>query len=237
MKKYFYLAVALCMGFAMTSCSDDDEPEVKHYAVLSFEGEQWNRLVDDAQYGGTLIYSPDEYKWTDELTQLSSECVKADWTMWGMGYGWNNGIAVSNYIDADIENHAAYTYQMSVPKDNGSKNFAVVWDNNSTLTFADGKARVINSMQVMNTTYALGNIKKALGEGFKFVAKATGMVGGQETGSVEIVLAEGTTAVEDWTLVNLSSLGAVTSVVFTFEGTDKDTPKYFAFDNVNVSLD
>ena len=27
MKKFFYLALVLCMGFAMTSCDDDDELE------------------------------------------------------------------------------------------------------------------------------------------------------------------------------------------------------------------
>ena len=231
MKKYFYLVVALCMGFAMTSC-DEDEEEIKT-ATLDFEGSYWTALIDNPQYNGPLIYSADEYKWEDSKTNLSSECSKADWTQWGYGYGWGNGIAISNYVDAE---NVGYQYQLSVPKSNGSKNFAIVWDNNSTLTFADGKARVIEKMQVINTTYALGTITQSLGDGFKFVVKATGMVGDQEKGSVEIVLAEDNSAVDSWKKVNLSSLGAVTSVVFTFESTVSSTPKYFAFDNVVVEL-
>ena len=234
MKKYFYLAVALCMGFAMTSCDDDDDvPPVVKTATLDFEGDKWTKLIDNPQYGGPLIYSADEYKWEDSNTKLSSECIKADWTQWDMGYGWNNGIAISNYVDAE---HATYMYQLSVPKTNGSKNFAVVWDSNSALTFTDGKAHVIKSMQIMNTTYGLGSIKTSLGEGFKFAVKVVGMVGEVEKGNLEIVLAEGNTAVEDWTTVDLSSLGAVTSVVFNFESTDENTAKYFAFDNVVVEL-
>lgn len=230
MKKFFYLAMALCMGFAMTSCDDEDESDV---ATLTFEGSYWTALIDDPQYNGPLIYSADEYKWEDNKTKLSSECVKADWTMWDMGYGWNNGIAISNYIDAD-ESHADYLHQLSVPKSNGSSNFAIVWDNNSALTFADGAARVIKAIQFTNTTYTLGYLKNKLAEGYKFSVKATGMVGDSETGSVEIVLAENTTAVESWEKADLSSLGAVTSVVFTFATDDSYAPKYFAFDNVVV---
>ena len=234
MKKFLYLAMALCVGFAMTSCDDDDDVKT---AILSFEGDEWTALIDNAQYGGTLIYSADEYKWTDSKTGLSSECTKDDWTMWGYGYGWKNGIAISNYIDSDIENHADYHYQLSVPKSNGSKNFAVVWDNESKLTFADGKARVIKSMQVMNTTYAMGYLKNNMAEGYKFVVKATGMMKETETGSIDIVLAENTTAIENWKRIDLSKLGAVTSVAFTFESTESGTPKYFAFDDVVVEME
>ncbi len=209
---------------------------VKPAHMLDFEGDYWSNLIDNAQYGGLLIYSPDEYKWKDESTTLSSECVKDDWTMWDMGWGWKNGIAISNYIDADVENHASYLYQLSVPKSNDSSNFAIVWDDGSAMTFADGEAHVIKRMQVMNTTYALGTIKKELGENYKFAVKVTGKNGDTETGSLEIVLAEGETAVEDWQDVDLSSLGEVTGIEFTFVATEASTPKYFAFDNVVVKM-
>jgi len=204
-------------------------------ADITFEGEYFAKLIDNPQYGGALIYSADEYKWTDEATSLSSTCEKADWSAWGMGYGWNNGCAISNYVDATA---TSYDKQLSVPVGNGSQNFVVVWDN-GTINFADGVAREIKSMQVINTSYALANVKKACGDGYFFKVVATGYNGETETGKADIMLAEGDKVVETWTSADLSSLGAVTKVTFTFDGSDMgdwglNTPKYFAFDNIKL---
>jgi len=204
--------------------------------IVDFEAESWNALIDDPQYNGALIYSADEYKWTDATTQISSFCDKADWSAWGYGFGWNYGIAISNYVDAEA---TSYDKQLSVPVSNGSKNFAVVWENKSELSFADGNARIIKSMDVINTSYALANIKQNYGEGYFFTVTATGTKADGTTATVDIKLAEGETAIEAWTTVDLSSLGAVSKVVFTFDGSDKSsygvsTPKYFALDNIVV---
>lgn len=241
MKKYFYLLSAMLMMTAtFTSCGDDDEVITENTKVLTFEGDKFTALIDNPQYGGALIYSADEYKWTDTgNTELSGECVKADWTQWGLGYGWSNGVAISNYINADVANHSDYTEQLTIPASNGSDNFAVVWDNDSKLTFADGAAYVVKSMQVINTNQALASINAKKGEGYKFTVTVTADNGA----SKEIVLAEGTEAVENWTTVDLSSLGKVKSLTFTFDGTDKstyngvtslNTPKYVAIDNIVV---
>ena len=240
MKKYFLAFAVLAMGtVCFTSCGDDDDVVNEQTKVLTFEGDKFTALIDNPQYGGALLYSADEYKWTDtDNTELSGECVKADWTQWDMGYGWSNGLAISNYLDADAT-HGTSTYQLSVPKSNGSNNFAVVYGNNSILTFADGQAHVIKKMQVMNTTYALysswAGIKGDLADGYKFAVTVTADNGA----SKEIVLAENTTAIEDWTSVDLSSLGAVKSVTFTFSGTNSgdyglNTPAYVAIDNIVV---
>ena len=75
MKKYLFLAAALLAGSTLfTSCSeDDDKVELK---VLTFEGDAFSALIDAPQYGGKLIYSGDEYSWTDPYTNLSSSCFK-----------------------------------------------------------------------------------------------------------------------------------------------------------------
>lgn len=242
MKKYLLMAAALFMGAAMfTSCSDDDDEPKEKVAVVNFEGEYFDQLIDDPQYGGALIYSADEYTWTDAKTTLSSSCEKEDWTQWGMGYGWHNGIAISNYVDADET--AGYQKQLSVPVGNGSNNFAVVWDNESAIAFADGSAHVLKSMDVCLTTYTYNNVKKNLGEGYEFKAVATGTKADGTTSTLDIILAHGDKAVTNWTKVDLSALGAVTSVSFTFDGSDKSgyqgglaTPKYFAIDNIVVKL-
>lgn len=241
MKKYFSFVVALVLGVAMvSSCSDDENGGL---AVVNFEGEYFADLIDDPQYNGPKIYSTDEYKWQDKATTLSSECIAEDWSIWGPQYagmfGWANGIAISNYVDNDPE--ASYLKQLSVPVSNGSQQFAVVWDNGSALTFADGKDHIVSGMQIINTTYALNNIKKNYGDGYEFYVTATGKkADGTETGKVKITLAKDSEAIEDWTLVALSTLGAVNSISFVFDGTDKNsrgglnTPKYFAFDNVVI---
>ena len=212
----------------MSESSDDD--------TVDFEADSWNALIDSPQYNGALIYSADPYTWTDANTTLSSSCVKADWTAWGYGYGWDHGIAISDYVDATAD---SYDKQLSVPVSNGSKNFAVAWDNLSELSFADGQARIIKSIDVCNTSYALANIKKNLGDGyfFKVIAAGTDADGNEKT--VDIMLAENNTAIENWTTIDLSALGAVTKVSFTFDGSDKSsygvsTPKYFALDNIKV---
>lgn len=240
MKKYFYLLSAMLMMTAtFTSCGDDDDVITENTKVLTFEGDEFTALIDNPQYGGALIYSADEYKWTDTgNTELSGECLKADWTQWGMGYGWSNGLAISNYVDNNTAN-GDNNHQLAVPVSNGSSNFAIVFGDNSTLTFADGQSHVIKGMQVINTTYALysswGGIKAGLGDGYKFAVTVTADNGATK----EIVLAEDNTAIEDWTNVDLSSLGAVKSLTFTFNGTDSgdwglNTPAYFAIDNVVV---
>ena len=245
MKKYLLAFAVLAMGTAcFTSCNDDDDNSEK-IAVLTFEGDKFSALIDNPQYGGALLYSADVYKWDDaDNTNLSGECVKSAWG--GGTYGWNNGPAISNYVETSItDNYNAYKQQLAVSKTNGSSNFAVIYGDGSTISFSDGQARVIKSMQVINTLYAIGNsnvwgsIKASQGERYKFYVKVTANNGA----SKEIVLAENTTAIEDWTTVDLSSLGAVKSLTFTFGGTDTstysgvtylNTPAYVAIDNIVV---
>ncbi|MBQ0022239.1 MAG: DUF4465 domain-containing protein [Prevotellaceae bacterium] len=212
-------------------------------ATLDFEGDYFTKLIDNPQYNGPLIYSADEYKWVDDATQLSSFCESEDWSKWGEAYagmfGWSFGIAISNYID-DSEK-ASYDKQLSVPVSNGSKNFAVVWDNGSSLSFADGSAHIIKSMDVCLTTYTLRNVQSNCGEGYEYKTIANATLADGSTKAIDIVLASGRTAVDNWKTVSLEELGAVKSISFTFDGTDKSnygvsTPKYFALDNVVVVL-
>ncbi|MBO4674282.1 MAG: DUF4465 domain-containing protein [Bacteroidaceae bacterium] len=246
MKKILYSFAVLAMSMAVfTSCSDDDE----NLKTLNFEGDQWTAKIDNPQYGGTLLYgdggtTPVSYSWTDANSQLSSSLTAA----WGGLYGFaEGGVAVSNYIDADIENHAAYNYQLAVPVSNGSANFAVVYCD-ASISFADGKARTIKSMDVSPTTYQLGATKngdgyaKALTEQGDFLTVTiTGYKGDTQTGTVTFDLAKDGEILESWKKIDLSPLGEVNKLEFTMDGSDKSDwgvkhPKYFAFDNVVVKF-
>ncbi|MBO5021324.1 MAG: hypothetical protein J6D52_11725, partial [Clostridia bacterium] len=137
-------------------------------------GNNWSSLIDDSQYGGDLLYGdgmgyPTEeeaYKWHDEgNTELSSRLCKS----YDAFAFWSGGHAISNYNTADIETYGDYQSQITVYKadveelattgggHNGSDNFAVHYgymDDSAynmaeelpALSFADGKARVIDHM-------------------------------------------------------------------------------------------
>lgn len=52
MKKYFYLLALVCATSFFTACSDDDDDNTPKYETITFEGSNWNALIDNAQYGG-----------------------------------------------------------------------------------------------------------------------------------------------------------------------------------------
>ena len=237
MKKFFYLALALCMGFAMTSC-DDDENTI----VVDFEGDQWVALIDNPQYNGPLLYGEgkDSYDWSDSQTGLSGGLTRA----WGGTYGYSEGgTAISNYIDADIENHANYQNQLAVPVSNGSKNFAVVYCD-ATIKFPGSTRRQINSIDIAPTTYLLGC--EVYGDGYAASLAEKGNMTLTITADngmiVEVDMARDGNILKTWKRVSLRHLGPVNSLSFTMDGSDKSDwgvkhPKYFAFDNVVVNMD
>ena len=69
----------------------------------------------------------------------------------------------------------------------------------------------------------------------------TGYKSNTQTGTVTFDLAKDGEILTSWKNINLSSLGAVTKLAFTMDGSDKSDygvkhPKYFAFDNVVVKF-
>lgn len=237
MKKILsFAAIAAVTVLSFTACEKNDDE--KQTATVTFEGSYYTALIDAPQYGGVLLYGDSanlaDYKWTDPTTQLHSELTKA----WGGKYGYSEGgIAISNYICTD--SIASYDKQLAVPASNGSSNFAVVYDN-STMSFADGKSHVVKSMKVSPTTYTLRNMQASCGKGYEFKVILTGVQADSTRKSVEIYLANGTDVVTSWKNYDLSSLGAVNTISFSFDGTDKgtylNTPKYVAIDDIVVEL-
>ena len=239
MKKFFYLALALCMGFAMTSCDDEDENVVT--ATVTFEDAKWAALVDTLQYNGPLLYGANakEYVWTDAFTKLSGGLTLA----WGGTYGFaEGGSALSSYVDADIENHASYAYQLSVPQSNGSQNFVVVYCD-ATIKFRDGQKHTIKSMDISPTTYVLG--AEVYGDGYAQSLAESGnltiTMTADNGNTLDIDLARDGNILRTWNTYDLSSLGELNSITFTMDGSDKSDwgvkhPKYFAFDNVVVKM-
>lgn len=200
--------------------------------IVDFEGEYWNKLIDKKQYGGELIYSADAYKWTDAATTLSSEVVKADWSAWGSGFGWDYGFAISNYVKADA---ASYQEQLSVSKANG--NFAVAYNDNSTLTFTDGLDHEIVSIDIAPVAYAYNLMKKACGKGYSFQVILNFVKADGSKKEVKLDIAKDDLVQEGFLTYTFNQKAK--SVVFTFDGSDKgdwglNTPKYVAIDNIVI---
>lgn len=280
MRKFRFPALAAFAVLTIVSCSNDD-PEEADYELrtLTFESYDsdftpytldychrrimsWNDLIDDAQYGGELLYSESmtgesHYRWTDEgNTNLAHEMCEA----YGSYAYWSGAHAISNYASFNVDG-ADYTRQLSVfgkGGHNNSMNFAVhngyIDDSGyatttafPALTFSDGIARVIDHLWVTNTLYTYNSLKNgdaytqpvAKGDWLKAVAIGYDAQG-RKTGTTEIYLCNGPEKIiTDWVKWNLSSLGAVVKVAFNVEGSEKTEwglvrPAYFAYDDVAV---
>ena len=183
MKNLFKLLPFALLALGLTACDNNDDPEYT-LRVLTFEDRDykgtdnggkgfadWSSLIDTKEYDGALLYPKDEggtwiYNWNDaDNTFLASELAdsRGDRQFWGGGH------AVSNYVETDIA-QCDYTRQLSVCFEsngghNGSKNFCIHNGANDNVAkqpsfrFMDGKERVVDHMWVVNTSYALNNIK------------------------------------------------------------------------------
>lgn len=139
--------------FISALCASAQDYELR---VLTFEdqdykggtnfagGTDWSSLIDDPQYGGTMLYGEsgagvssfeEAYKWTDENNTWLSNALSEGYGSWCY---WSGGHAISNYGSKNIADYGNYEYQLTVynPRGtdeitrtgnghNGSDNFAV----------------------------------------------------------------------------------------------------------------
>lgn len=257
MKKYFFVAAVLSLGFVMVACNDEEEidttkqttattqtnqPEADVTAVLDFEGTAWSALIDDPQNNGPLLYGTAalDYGWSDDATGLSSKLTLA----WGGTFGFaEGGIAISNYIDNDLANHADYNYQLAVPISNGSNNFAVVYCT-ASMQFPEGVSRLIRTIDIAPTTYELGVAKNGNGSALPLTdagSYLTLTVTADNGNKLTIDMARDGEFLETWRTIDFTSLGRVNKLTFTMDGSDQaygfvNTPVYFAMDNIIVDL-
>ena len=255
-----FALVAACNAFAQDytvrtlTFEDSDSKGVVNYNA---NDNAWSSLIDDTQYGGSLLYPSSTdvvYGWYDENnTEIMSELTN---NYYDACY-WGGGIAISNYVDSDLAD-GTYEYQLSVPSSNGSSNFAVVYCNanptiseynpQTSFSFAD-EAHVIESALVGPTTYQLnvaenGNdFAKALtDEGDYMTVNFVGYNDADTTATVSVDLARDGKFLEDWTEIDLTALGKVTKVLLTITSSDAGTwgvnqASYFAIDDIKVRFD
>ena len=247
------ILLATFAAILFTSCTKPSASE--EISVLTFEGDYWNALIDDSQYGGPLLYgdmiSGTDYHWYDQgNTELASELCDNQ----GVRIYWNGGHAVSDYVNQDIS-VCDYTLQLSVSTadengnggHNGSKNFCV---HNGYLSdyaittgyfyFKDGKARLIDHLYINSTAYYQNEVGKIANGTDWTKITATGFDrNSQVTGTAEFYITKDGLTVTDWTKWEIKSLGAAVKVTFNFDSSMKNEyglviPAYFAYDDVAV---
>jgi hypothetical protein len=133
---------------------------------------------------------------------------------------------------------------------NGSSNYLVAYADGATFTLP--AAGSVQGFRIANTTYAYLTIANGDPYGFTmplaapdgyFRVTATGFLAGNATGSADFDLADfraGSSmgVLADWAWFDLSGLGTVDAVSFSFTGSDTsvlyglNTPAYFAMDDL-----
>lgn len=223
----------------------------------------WSDLIAEKQYGDPLLYGTsgygmdEPYWWYD---RGNTELMHVMPEMYGSYCYWGGGHAVSNHKDTDLT-HGDFMHQLSVYSatggHGGSAQFAMHYgyaddsDYRSdailpALEFGDGKARVIDHMYVMWSTYMANGVTAGNGltgplgpEGYVKLVAAGYDADDNLTGKTEIFIAGKNGNIQDWTRWDLSVLGAVAKVQFNVAG-DSDNgygfsqPAYFAYDDVAV---
>lgn len=135
---------------------------------------------------------------------------------------------------------------------NGSAQFALAYENGATFncTYKEGYTNnTLKSVMVTNGTYTYNEIRdgsaysKKFESGDWFKVTFTGYKGETETGSVDYYLADfrdGKTYInKEWVEVDLTPLSDATTVMITFDSTDKgqfgiNTPTYVFIDNLTI---
>lgn len=238
--KFMALLMTAGLGFVMTACDHDDvdpapQPEPQEL-TCTFEGEYFARLIDNPQIFGPQLYGDGTYNWKCPVTSINSKLTNS----WGDGKFWGGGIAISNYVSADLEACHGEEYQLTVPVSNGSNQFAVVYCT-GLLQFASEGSRP-QTICICPTNYLLYSITKGDGtakaldsEGDYLTLHITADNGKQ----VDVDLARDGSILSHWSDVDLTSLGLVHSLTFTMSGSDVsdgwiNSPAYVAIDDITV---
>ena len=164
---------------------------------------------------------------------------------------WNGGIVCSSNSDTLTTGFQNQYSSITASGAESSSHFAVVYTPGAFTCPADIYGNfTIKSMYMTNSTYAYVDMKNgsdfskkfATGDWFKVIV--TGYLNSTETSKVEYYLADfrdGKTFLsKTWNKVDVSSLGQVDKVTFTFDSSDKgsfgiNTPQYVCIDNIEFT--
>lgn len=235
MKQFFTLIATICTltVFAQTVVVDFEDFTLETESMMNNSGDAGGFYAGD-------VFLPNTYN-----------------EMWGSWGGW----AISNRTDTTTEGYTNDGSAIAGAGYDGSANFAVTFasEGRSTLSLAgNALGKIVEGFHVTNNTYAYLSMLN----GDAFAKKFGGETGDDpdyllltvkkyyngelSADSVNFYLADyrfednsQDYIVEDWSFVDLSSLGEVDSLQFTMSSTDNgafgmNTPAYFCVDNLTI---
>lgn len=172
---------------------------------------------------------------------------------WAYNYTYWSGFASSNVVNTT---DSSFTNQYAAKPGGGFGGAGTTY----AVAFGDGAAVVlpgpttVAGFQIANTTYAYGvmafpdpnNFSTPLGLGDWFAVTAIGKLGTTTTNAATFYLADLRGAsppgiLAEWAWFDLTGLGTVDRIEFSFDGSDKhpifglNTPAYLAMDNLTVA--
>lgn len=165
-------------------------------------------------------------------------------TDWGYGFMSWDGFVVSNMTDTTTPGFGNQYSAITGGGVNGSDNYVVAYPGYSTYYITLPTNSIVQGAYFTNTTYAALDMQNGSafskqfedGDFFKVIVKGLDS-SNQSTGTIEVSLANGTNILNQWLWVDLSGLGLVSKLQFSFASSDVgawgiNTPTYFAMDNL-----
>ena len=244
------MALALIGGpVLITSCSDDDDNNKDKTVVVSFENQKLNEQgfwmgeengtgVSDDWGGTTYICS-----YAEKDLSFNTSYTKSYYLVSFMRFGISNrtatGFSATNLTIDQFNNVTG--------KAHSGKQFAVVYGQAATITVSNTKGVNVKGFFFTNSSYLVNSVENGDDYAKKFAdgdyLKVT--VTADNGKSVDFYPADyrtGVTVVKDWKWLDLSSLGRVKVLTFTFDGTDKgswglNTPSYVCIDDLTYEVE
>lgn len=243
--RLFFLACISLSLVVFSSCEEEEKivevpvEVTKEVQRISFENVALGAEGYESNFPNGLVLADVDFYNNYDPTYLSWE-----------------GFAVSKLTDKTT---AGYDNQYSVYANggaDGSEKFALAYSGfyeTTNIKFLSAQEFKFKELMINNSTLVALDMKSgssfskqfAAGDWFKLIIKGI-KANGSEAGKVEFYLAdfrEGKTFIcEDWTKVDLTSLGEVNKLEFTFDSTDKgeygmNTPAYACIDNIVYYVD
>jgi len=249
----FFAIAAIANGLALsfTACSNDDNPVVDGVTtatvIVSFENQALN---SDGYWCGDLNgtkfdnWGSEAYacKYQESILTFNTNYTPS-WASW-MGY------AISNRTETTFSTDTMTPDQFNniTGKANTGKNFCVVQTYGETIDVNDAEGTYIKGFYYTNNAWTVDAILNGDGmtpgkfeESDWLKCSVTGTKADGTTATVDIMLAENGSYVKDWQYCDLSSLGKVKSLSFTFSGTKNNdygltTPAYMCIDDIAVEV-
>jgi hypothetical protein len=256
MKKHLLFAASAIMAMtAFTSCQKQDNAGEPDFKVVTFENQKlnadgfWIGVPEGNSYSYNDDWGGTTTTYTDNVYNEGPVSFPVTYNLYTSAYGTSDywsGFAISNRTATTFE-AATLTpdqYNNITGKAHNGKNFCVITTYGEKISLGSGV--VIKSLYFTNSAYTVNSIlngdnysgaKFDATDWFKCTLIATKADG--TTANVDIDLAKDGTYVSQWQLLDLSSLGKITSLGFAFTGSRSNdygvlTPAYICIDDITV---